>query len=54
LSELKQTLNEKERDIQKQKDKISNFETLRGKEDDLNSQILLKDLQIGNLKQSLN
>ena len=40
--------------MHKQKDKVGNFEALKAKEEDLNGQILMKDVTIGNLKQTLN
>lgn len=52
--ELKSSLTEKEKESQKQKDRISTYELLKAKEDDLNSQLLTKDVLIGNLKQVIN
>lgn len=53
-AELKSSLTEKERDFQKQKEKISYYEVLKAREEDLNGQISMKDMLIGNLKSTIN
>lgn len=40
--------------MHKQKDRAGNFEALKAKEEELNGQLLMKDVIIGNLKQTLN
>lgn len=40
--------------MHRQREKIANYEILKAREEDLNGQVLMKDVTIGNLKQTIN
>ena len=54
LNDLRNTIAERDRELHKQKDKSSSFDVLKSREEDLNGQVLMKDVTIGNLKQAIN